>query len=169
MDQNTTGQTRRQNQTKTKSKKGSGWGIFILLFGYALLRNGEGLSHLYRRARFALLRHDIRIDPIFLLVLGIAVVVALLFLAAKTAARRAETGEGNRSAGRTSAAVQRRDPRSKSFTQPDPYCVVCDHTGEDHFQRDKAQRIRQLDEWLKSGLIDRSEYRVLRDRYERDL
>ena len=40
---------------------------------------------------------------------------------------------------------------------------------DDHFVRDKAQRIAQLDEWLKNGLIDREEYRVLKSRYERDL
>ena len=71
--------------------------------------------------------------------------------------------------GRTSAAVRRPDPRSRSFTPPEPSCIVCDHTGEDHFARDKAQRIAQLDEWLKNGLVDREEYRVLKDRFQRDL
>ncbi len=36
---------------------------------------------------------------------------------------------------------------------------------EDHFQRDKRTRIEQLDEWLKNGLIDRKEYKVLEKRY----
>jgi flagellar basal body-associated protein FliL len=61
------------------------------------------------------------------------------------------------------------DPRMKTFTKPDAPCVVCEHTGEDHLQRDKQNRIRQLDDWLKTGLIDRKEYVVLKDRYERDL
>ena len=52
---------------------------------------------------------------------------------------------------------------------PDAPCVVCEHTGEDHLARDKQNRIRQLDDWLKSGLIDRAEYAVLKDRYERDM
>ena len=37
--------------------------------------------------------------------------------------------------------------------------------GEDHFQRDKRKRIKQLDEWLKNGLIDRKEYDELKRRY----
>ncbi len=40
--------------------------------------------------------------------------------------------------------------------------------GEDHFQRDRRNRISQLDDWLKSGLIDRDEYKNLKRRYERD-
>ena len=44
-----------------------------------------------------------------------------------------------------------------------------ENTGEDHFQRDKVRRIKQLDDWLKSGLISRDEYRVLKDRYERGI
>lgn len=52
---------------------------------------------------------------------------------------------------------------------PDAACVVCDNTGEDHFAHDKAQRIAQLDEFLKNGIIDKAEYRTLRERYERGL
>ena len=48
-------------------------------------------------------------------------------------------------------------------------CVVCDNTGEDHFAHDKAQRIAQLDTFLKNGIIDKAEYRTLRERYERGL
>lgn len=40
--------------------------------------------------------------------------------------------------------------------------------GEDHFERDRRRRIAQLDDWLKSGLIDRDEYKNLKRRYERD-
>ena len=46
---------------------------------------------------------------------------------------------------------------------------LCEQTGEDHFQRDKARRIAQLDIWLKNGIIGREEYRVLKDRYERGI
>ena len=41
--------------------------------------------------------------------------------------------------------------------------------GEDHFQRDKRKRIKQLDEWLKNGLIERKEYNELKRRYREDL
>ena len=39
---------------------------------------------------------------------------------------------------------------------------------EDHFQRDKRKRIKQLDEWLKNGLIDRKEYDELKRRYREE-
>jgi hypothetical protein len=57
----------------------------------------------------------------------------------------------------------------RDFSVPSAPCIVCDNTGEDHFQRDKSRRIRQLDDWLKIGLIDRDEYRVLKDRYQRGI
>ena len=41
-------------------------------------------------------------------------------------------------------------------------------SGEDHFQRDKSNRIQQLDAWLESGLIDRKEYNELKRRYRED-
>lgn len=43
-----------------------------------------------------------------------------------------------------------------------------DAYAEDHFQRDRRTRISQLDDWLKSGLIDRKEYNDLKKRYEQD-
>ena len=52
---------------------------------------------------------------------------------------------------------------------PDAACIVCDNTGEDHFAHDRAQRIAQLDAFLKNGIIDKAEYRTLRERYERGL
>ena len=57
----------------------------------------------------------------------------------------------------------------RDFSAPEAPCIVCENTGEDHFQRDKARRIAQLDDWLKNGLIDRSEYLVLKDRYQRGI
>ena len=57
----------------------------------------------------------------------------------------------------------------RDFRAPEAPCIVCEQTGEDHFQRDKARRIAQLDDWLKNGLIDRQEYLVLKDRYERGI
>lgn len=122
-----------------------------------------GLSRLARD-----LTRSFGFDPLPLLAL--ILVIVLLVLLIKAAKKKSVEGvaDADRS-GRVSAAVRRADPRSKSFTNPDPYCVVCDHTGDDHFKHDKAQRIRQLDEWLKNGLISREEYKVLKNRYERDL
>ena len=68
---------------------------------------------------------------------------------------------------RPAPSVTHKDHRD--FSAPEAPCIVCEQTGEDHFQRDKARRIAQLGEWLKIGLIDREEYRVLKDRYERGI
>ena len=57
----------------------------------------------------------------------------------------------------------------RDYSAPEAPCIVCEQTGDDHFQRDKARRIAQLDDWLKNGLIDRSEYLVLKDRYQRGI
>lgn len=46
--------------------------------------------------------------------------------------------------------------------------VLYPSSREDHFQRDKRQRIEQLDAWLKNGLIDRKEYNELKHRYLED-
>ena len=84
-----------------------------------------------------------------------------------TAPRRTPTVELHRPAPsmkRPASSVAHRD-----FSAPDAPCIVCEQTGEDHFQRDKARRLAQLEDWLKIGLIDRAEYRVLKDRYERGI
>ena len=67
-------------------------------------------------------------------------------------------------------SMQRREPvtDSRSFPKPEAYCVSCEASGDDHFVRDRKRRIAQLDDWLKNGLIDREEYRVLKYRFERD-
>ncbi len=82
---------------------------------------------------------------------------------ASAAQRRTPTVELHRPAPSMNRAAHRQ------FTVPDAPCIVCENTGEDHFQRDKARRIAQLDDWLKNGLIDRSEYLVLKDRYQRGI
>ena len=75
---------------------------------------------------------------------------------------------------RPAPSMQRRTPSvthtaHRDFSAPEAPCIVCENTGEDHFQRDKVRRIKQLDDWLKNGIIDREEYRVLKDRYERGI
>ena len=67
------------------------------------------------------------------------------------------------------AQAQRAPRHPLSPDMPDAACIVCDNTGEDHFAHDRAQRIAQLDAFLKNGIIDKAEYRTLRERYERGL
>lgn len=44
-----------------------------------------------------------------------------------------------------------------------------DIQNEDHFQRDRRNRIAELDVWLKNGLIDRKEYNELKSRYSKEV
>lgn len=171
-------QQSQQNAGGKKKKSSGGLGILVVLLIWFVLPRvlsalddpdlARNFRRLWMRLRFQAL--DLGIDPDLLPVIIAAVViviVALILAAARKAAVSTKTN--NTTAGRTSAAKNRPDPRSRSFTPPEPSCIVCDHTGEDHFVHDKQQRIAQLDEWLRNGLIDREEYRVLKDRYQRDL
>ena len=122
------------------------------------------------------------------------IVLILLFWILPAVIKKVKSGKENKQAGKSAAkvqtAAQRRTPsvemhrpapsmkrptpsvaRSahRDFSAPEAPCIVCEQTGEDHFQRDKARRLAQLDDWLKIGLIDREEYRVLKDRYERGI
>ena len=122
-----------------------------------------------------------------LFIVIVFIIVALIKVSAQKAARRGvktigkELGKnGERMAQAQDApfrpapprgAPQRSVPPRRSMPpdMPDAACVVCDNTGEDHFAHDKAQRIAQLDDFLKNGIIDKAEYRTLRERYERGL
>ena len=171
---------RQQNQNKQQKKKGlGGWLWVVLIF---LLPNlieifedndlWWEISWFFRRLSLRLSRAS-GVPVRILVMIGLLVLVAVALGFAEKVKDKKEREEKfgfsyNRQ-GRVSAAVNRPDPRSRSFQQPDPYCVVCDHTGEDHFEHDKKRRLEQLNDWLKNGLIDREEYKTLRYRYERDL
>lgn len=116
--------------------------------------------------------------------LFIAVFVASM---ARAAARKAGGAEAQRASARQpvrsyraapeppgtrahrSPAVRTGAPLRPGRDDPDAYCLVCHQTGVDHFERDKQQRLRQLDYWLSIGLIERTEYNLLRTRYSRDV
>ena len=169
---------------KKKEKKSGGFGSLLLLFllyaGYSLLRNPSFLKTIQPlrvKLLTLLLGFSLKMHLPYKTVLtgarilgiGLLVLIAVLIAAAVSKKKKKEKGEDAPVFGRVTAAVRRADPRSGSFTKPDAYCAVHDHSAEDHLAYDKAQRIAQLDEWLKSGLIDREEYRVMKDRYQRDL
>ena len=170
------------NKNNQKKKKGGGGTLLFFLLIFLLPRLLEALEdsnfeRQFSRALWQMQRWlmQLGLDPdlLPLLIVAVLVLIAILITSAKNAAKKREAEQGSTKAftsgGRTKAAAQRPDPRTRSFTPPEPNCIVCDHTGEDHFVRDKAQRIAQLDEWVKNGLIDREEYKVLKSRYERDL
>ena len=170
------------NKNNQKKKKGGGGALLVFLLIFLLPRLLEALENSnferqFSRAIWQMQRWLIQLgldpDLLPLLFVAVLVLIAVVITSAKKAAKKRDAEQGSTkaytSAGRTTAATRRPDPRNRSFTPPEPSCIVCDHTGEDHFVRDKQQRIAQLDEWLKNGLIAREEYKVLKSRYERDL
>ena len=66
------------------------------------------------------------------------------------------------------AAGKKKQAKDTGSSQQRNADMPRDAQSEDHFQRDRRNRISQLDDWLKSGLIDRDEYKNLKRRYERD-
>ncbi|MBR5343853.1 MAG: hypothetical protein IK149_08150 [Oscillospiraceae bacterium] len=157
------------NNKKQKSG-GKGWGILAILI--IILIRGLSSGSIDRDAAPAI---------IVLIVIGTVIAIAVSSAkkrseAAKHAHEQREVPAGARptptvQTSRPVPSMQRREPvtaAKRSFPQPDAYCVTCENTGEDHFVRDRNRRIAQLDEWLKNGLIDREEYRVLKYRFERD-
>ena len=69
----------------------------------------------------------------------------------------------------------------KYVSKEDGYCKTCsdefvynnvqneykEYSIEENFERDKKRRMKQLDDFLKNGLIDREEYLVLRSHYDK--
>ena len=69
----------------------------------------------------------------------------------------------------------------KANSREDTYCKTCsdefvynnrqveynENSAEENFIRDRQRRLRQLDDFLKNGIIDKEEYMVLRSHYDR--
>ena len=143
----------RERQNSKTNKSGGGKGILIVA-GFIILMNiisagGEAIL------------------GIFVIVLIIGTVV--FFLKRKKAARKKAEDQANV---RWSAPVpERRQNRAVPAERPayTPQTVYNENTSGENFQRDRQRRMAQLDSFLKNGIIDREEYKVLRSRYERDI
>ena len=123
------------------------------------------LSETSSRDREALL-------PVVVALVFLAAIVALIAWVAKKAAASA-AGRTSPTRGSSVGAAASRDIHGhtarEAFSSPDAYCLVCDQTNTDHFERDRQRRLRQLDYWLSIGLIDRKEYRTLKARYDQSV
>ena len=88
----------------------------------------------------------------------VALIVVITLAAVKKAASRAGTQE--RSVRPAAAPAAR---RASVFAHPGEQeeAIHCAHV------RGKQKYIEQLDSYLKNGIIDKAEYRVLRERYEK--
>ena len=151
-----------------KKKKGSGWGILAVMIIIFLRAIGNGLD-------------GDAVPAVIGLIVFVAVIAVIVAAVKKksSAAKMAHDHSGTVMNSRPTPTVQtsrpipsmkRREPvtAQREFSRPEAYCVSCELSGEDHFVRDRQRRIQQLDEWLKNGLVDREEYRVLKKRFEND-
>ena len=105
-------------------------------------------------------------------ILAIALIIAIMVIAVKAMKKAAQKN----SAG--SAPIQWTRPENdrsqnapKSAERPvyTPQTVYNENASAENFQRDRQRRIAQLDGFLKNGIIDKEEYKVLLSRYERDI
>lgn len=109
---------------------------------------------------------EIRGGRVFLLAFLVPVLgIAVFFFVFMALAKSAEKGKS----------------KVKSSRKEDPYCKTCsdefvynnrqaeynEFSAEENFVRDRQRRISQLDDFLKNGLIDKEEYRILLSHYEK--
>ena len=143
------------DNSRKNQKKGTSLGAVVFFVLIILINAFSEASPSSRRAML----------PAVLAIGMIAVVAAVIVWAAK----KAMASAGGTAAGTRSAADPHRHAAREAFPSPDAYCLVCDQTNVDHFERDRQRRLRQLDYWLSIGLIDRKEYRTLQARYNKSV
>ena len=144
-----------ERQSSKKKQSGGGKGILIAL-GFIILMNVISAGG----------------GGVILFFLAIALIAAVVVIAVKAGKKAVQKN----SAG--SAPVQwtrpdndRRQNAPKSAERPvyTPQTVYNENASAENFQRDRQRRIVQLDGFLKNGIIDKEEYKVLLSRYERDI
>ncbi len=86
----------------------------------------------------------------------IVVLVGLLSSAATKKKKQQGDGAEDRRGSQSYAGTRRGGSTAAAFS------------GGKALTEDQKKRLRHLDEWLESGLIDRAEYKVLKERYERN-
>ena len=95
---------------------------------------------------------------VLLFVLGAAVAAGLSFVK-----NNANKGDSVRAGRRAPNQPQPTPPRPQAA----PVRVYSDRLREEENARDREMRLRQLDDFLKNGIIDKAEYQVLRRKYEK--
>lgn len=138
----------REKQTRTKKKGGSRTGLAVIAVVFLIsLFDGAG------------------VDAIGVLTLLIVVFVAAAFL---WFFLKALKGTAKKKDGLTMDAA----PRQKSPPKPTegpvytPKAMHYEQDPQANSQRDRQRRLAQLDGFLKNGLIDKEEYKVLLSHYE---
>ncbi len=130
------------NNRKNSNKKSSVLPIVILVILFSALRNTADREM------------QVILTGIFAAVLLLALIPVL------TGKKKTKAGREEKAAP-VRAAEDRRQPARGGKEREREEAVRCHHS------RGKEKYIEQLDSYLKAGLIDRAEYRVLRERYEK--
>lgn len=158
-EKNQNGNRRQSNGSRTV------WGLAIYLLALVLINISK--SGIGSRAVFGV-------------VVTFAIAIAAVTIVAKqslTAIAKKKEGEKNPSFSSRPAerktAVQR-PPVRENYSKPNvdppkavPVRVYSESIREENESRDRQRRLRQLDDFYKNGIIDKDEYRILRQRYEK--
>ena len=145
----------RERQNSKKNQSGGGKGILIAL-GFIILMNVIGAGG----------------ESAILVILAIALIVAVAIIGLKAGKKAIKQKTEDQ------APVQWKRPdndRRQNAPKPAERPVYTPQAGynenapAENFQRDRQRRIAQLDDFLKNGIIDKEEYKVLLSRYERNI
>ena len=104
-------------------------------------------------------------------ILAIALIVAIMVIAVKAMKKAAQKNSAESAPVRwTRTDNDRRQNAPKSAERPvyTPKAVYDENAAAANFSHDRQQRISQLDSFLKNGIIDKEEYKVLLSRYEKE-
>lgn len=160
----------RQNSSKKKNGSAAGWIIAaVIVFLFNVLKDSSGDS-------------DMIIGLIAVIVV-LAVIVTVVSGIVKAAKKSAAKQSGDKFSSDRAERFSAHDQNAEMFKKRSgsafssqtgaparaaaPERKYYDGNAEnENFERDKERRLAQLDEFLKNGVIDKSEYRTLRSRYE---
>ena len=145
----------RERQNSKKNQSGGGKGILIAL-GFIILMNVIGAGG----------------GSAILVILAIALIIAIVVIAVKAATKAAQKNSAEAAPVRwTRPDNDSRQNAPKPAERPvyTPQAGYNENASAENFQRDRQRRIAQLDDFLKNGIIDKEEYKVLLSRYERNI
>ena len=145
----------RENQSRKKKKSGGGKGILVVIGSFVLMNvisEGGG--------------------SVIWFILAIALIIAIVVIAVKAATKAAQKNSAEAAPARwTRPDNDSRQNAPKPAERPvyTPQAGYNENAPAENFQRDRQRRIAQLDDFLKNGIIDKEEYKVLLSRYERNI
>ena len=145
----------RENQSRKKNQSGGGKGILIAL-GFIILMNVIGAGG----------------GSAILVILAIALIIAIVVIAVKAATKAAQKNSAEEAPVRWTRPdndSRQNAPEPAERLVYKPQAGYNENASAENFQRDRQRRIAQLDDFLKNGIIDKEEYKVLLSRYERNI